>query len=51
MKNRPFINSKTINLDKLIDNQFSRKSWALLSLELWYQQFHDNEQEFKSMIN
>ena len=51
MKNRPFINSKTINLDKLIDNQFSRKTWALLSLELWYQQFHDNEQEFKTMIN
>ena len=51
MKNRPFINSKTINLDKLVDNQFSRKTWALLSLELWYQQFHDNEQKFKKMIN
>ncbi len=29
------------------DSQFSRKIWGLLSLELWYQNFHDRHSEFK----
>ena len=44
-----------LNLDSLKDeigneNKFSRKTWALLSLEIWQQQFHDKAQEYKKMI-
>jgi asparagine synthase (glutamine-hydrolysing) len=27
---------------------FSRKTWGLLSLELWHQQFHDQAAQWKS---
>jgi len=30
--------------------QFGRKVWGLLCLELWQQQFHDREAEFKACI-
>lgn len=30
------------------ESKFSRKSWALISLELWYQQFHDKASEWKN---
>jgi asparagine synthase (glutamine-hydrolysing) len=31
------------------ESQFGRKTWGLLSLELWQQAFHDREHEFKQM--
>lgn len=44
-----------INADAALKNiagsgQFSRKSWALLSLELWHQQFHDKTPDWKRHI-
>jgi len=39
--NRPYINSKAVLNNFKNDAPFSRKSWGLLSLELWHQQFHD----------
>jgi asparagine synthase (glutamine-hydrolysing) len=47
--NRPFINSEILlkNLGK--EARFSRKTWGLISLELWYQQFHDKAAEWKKM--
>jgi asparagine synthase (glutamine-hydrolysing) len=30
--------------------KFGRKIWGLLSLELWHQEFHDREYEYKRMI-
>jgi asparagine synthase (glutamine-hydrolysing) len=47
--NRPFINSEVLlkNLGK--EARFSRKTWGLISLELWYQQFHDKAAEWKKM--
>ena len=43
------------NSDVVLENfgsasQFSRKTWGLLSLELWHQRFHDRAGEFKAMI-
>ncbi len=32
---------------KLNDDGFSRRTWALLSLECWYEQFHDKSEEIK----
>ena len=50
-RNRDFINSDEVlkNFDK--GGQFSRKTWGLLSLELWHQQFHDKASAYKGMIN
>ena len=33
------------------DSQFSRKTWGLLSLELWQQQFHDRAYEFTKQLD
>ena len=48
-KNRAYINSRAAM--KAIKNEayFSRKTWALLNLELWYQQFHDQSVKWKSL--
>lgn len=48
-KRRPYFNADVImeNIDNA--SRFSRKNWALLSLELWHQQFHDRAHEFKKM--
>ncbi len=56
-----FRTSKTRNRDFIIHDavlknfdqtgQFSRKTWGLLSLELWHQQFHDKAHEYRRMLN
>lgn len=50
-KERAFFNNHIIlkNFDK--GGQFSRKTWGLLSLEIWQQLFHDRAAEYRSMIN
>ena len=49
-RHREFFNSAAIlaNFDK--GDRFSRKTWGLLSLELWHQQFHDRASEFRRML-
>ena len=32
------------------ENRFGRKTWGLLSLELWQRLFHDREHEFKNLL-
>jgi asparagine synthase (glutamine-hydrolysing) len=48
---RPFVNSYAVlkNFDKA--SQFSRKTWGLLSLELWYQTFHDKASDYRAMVD
>lgn len=48
-KNRPHIKSNNILAKSGAEAQFSRKSWGLLSLELWYQQFHDQAQDWRRL--
>jgi asparagine synthase (glutamine-hydrolysing) len=31
--------------------RFGRKIWGLLSLELWQQEFHDRESQFKNLLS
>lgn len=43
------------NTDVVLENfegasQFSRKTWGLLSLELWHQRFHDRAAEFRALL-
>lgn len=49
-KNRGFYNAPRVlkNLEK--SPQFSRKIWGLLSLELWYREFHDKSHEYRQLI-
>jgi asparagine synthase (glutamine-hydrolysing) len=50
-RQRPFFNSDVIlaNFDK--GAQFSRKTWGLMSLELWHQIFHDRAVEYRRMLD
>lgn len=49
-KHRDAINANAALKNIAGSGQFSRKSWALLSLELWYQQFHDTAPDWKQYI-
>lgn len=46
---RPFVNPTGMRTACSMAEKFSRKTWGLLSLELWYQQFHDQEHKFKAL--
>ena len=48
-KHRPYINSKALLSNLGQEARFSRKTWGLLSMELWYQQFHDKAAEWKRL--
>jgi asparagine synthase (glutamine-hydrolysing) len=48
-KHRPYINSQAVLNNFGQETQFSRKSWGLLSLELWHQQFHDKATEWRKL--
>lgn len=49
-RNRDFINHDAVlgNFDKA--GRYSRKTWGLLSLELWHQQFHDKAASYRRML-
>jgi asparagine synthase (glutamine-hydrolysing) len=48
---RDLVNNQLV-LDGLAkEPKFGRKAWGLLCLELWQQEFHDRENEFKSLVN
>jgi asparagine synthase (glutamine-hydrolysing) len=50
-RHREFFNSDAIlaNFDKA--ERFSRKTWGLLSLELWHQIFHDRAASYRRMLD
>lgn len=50
-RHREFFNSDAIlaNFDKA--ERFSRKTWGLLSLELWHQIFHDRAAGYRRMLD
>lgn len=49
-KDRPLFNNEAIIANFASGNQFSRKTWGLLSLELWHQTFHDRGAEYRAML-
>ncbi len=49
-KKRPYINSKIVLKNLGDEARFSRKTWGLLSLELWHQIFHDRAVEWRAHI-
>lgn len=50
-KHRPFFNSDVVLSHFGEQSRFSRKTWGLLSLELWHQRFHDRAAEFRAMVS
>jgi asparagine synthase (glutamine-hydrolysing) len=48
-RRRDYFNSDVVLENFQAASQFSRKTWGLLSLELWHQRFHDRAIEFKAM--
>lgn len=48
-RSRPGFNPTAIRKNFESTGKFSRKTWALLSLELWHQQFHDRAAEFRAL--
>jgi asparagine synthase (glutamine-hydrolysing) len=48
-KHRPYINSQAVLNNFGQEAQFSRKTWGLLSLELWHQQFQDQAVQWRSL--
>lgn len=50
-KKRDFVNTDAVFTNFGGSGQFSRKTWALLSLELWQQEFHDKASEYRALLN
>lgn len=50
-RHRPYFNSDIVLESFGSASRFSRKTWGLLSLELWHQRFHDRAAEFRAMVS
>lgn len=48
---RPYINTEAVRAQLGAAGQFSRKTWGLLSLELWHQCFHDQAARYRGMVS
>ena len=49
-QSRPYINYQPL-LKNLDSDQYSRKIWALLNLELWFQNFFDKHHYYKKLLH
>jgi len=49
-KHRPYINAKAVLKNLGGEARFSRKTWGLLSLELWHQEFHDRAADWRATL-
>lgn len=50
-RHRPYLCNDAISRNFDHGGQFSRKTWGLLSLELWHQCFHDRAHEYRAMLD
>jgi asparagine synthase (glutamine-hydrolysing) len=49
-RDRAYINPDAVLANFADTGRFSRKTWALLSLELWQQEFHDKASEYRALL-
>ena len=47
---RRLVNNQRVMEDLDKEEKFGRKTWGLLCLEIWQQEFHDKEKEFKRLM-
>ena len=50
-RTRPFLHADKVLKSFSAGARFSRKTWGLLSLELWHKTFHDRAHEYRSMLD
>ncbi len=50
-KQRSYFNQSEIAKGLNFENKFGRKIWGLLSLEIWHQNFHDKQADFKKLVS
>lgn len=50
-RGRAYFNSEAILRNFDTGSRFSRKTWGLLSLELWHQLFHDRAHDYRRMLD
>jgi asparagine synthase (glutamine-hydrolysing) len=50
-RSRPYLRADNVLKSFAEAGQFSRKTWGLLSLELWHQQFHDKAQSYRTLVD
>lgn len=48
--NRDIIDNELVRTSVDKENEFSRKIWGLLNLEIWQREFHDRNSYFKSLL-
>lgn len=48
-RGRPFIHAAALLKNREQEARFSRKTWGLLSLEIWHQLFHDRAAEWRRL--
>ncbi len=48
--NRELINNQKVVSELSREVKYGRKIWGLLCLELWQQEFHDKEYDYKHLI-
>jgi asparagine synthase (glutamine-hydrolysing) len=49
-RRREYVNHDAVLRNFRSGSRFSRKTWALLSLELWQQEFHDKASQYRSLV-
>jgi asparagine synthase (glutamine-hydrolysing) len=49
-RQRPYLNAEAVLANFESAGRFSRKTWGLLSLELWHQTFHDRSARYRRML-
>jgi asparagine synthase (glutamine-hydrolysing) len=49
-RERPFMNADAVLANFSAGSRFSRKTWALLSMEIWQRRFHDEAPAFQRML-
>jgi asparagine synthase (glutamine-hydrolysing) len=49
-RQRPYLNAEAVLANFESAGRFSRKTWGLLSLELWHQTFHDRSARYRQML-
>jgi asparagine synthase (glutamine-hydrolysing) len=49
-RQRDLIDNGLVSKGLSQESKFGRKAWGLLCLELWHQEFHDQEVKFKQMV-
>jgi len=49
-RSRDYVNHEAVARNHRKEGRYSRRTWALLSLEIWQQEFHDRASYYRSLV-